>query len=511
MRTSRNFAINMRGALLWGIALAMAEYLAVASLLAWLWQRNAYNRLTWSDAVLYPIRRREIAAKKGEALIAEGKELWRQKRWHEAAVYLRHGIEFQPGDLQARLIVSGYYVMLDRREVALDVLSSGLTDRYPGRSYLDAVFHIADQYESFELEIAIARRYAAALTGDEALFDRRWLQRHYYAALIDAGRAREVVALSEASTGSPTDAQTEYHILALLALGRAGEAVPIVTAWSLRASDVTAAAALRVCVLREAGRLAEFEVADRELASLGNARPELLIQAIVEAVRAGLRSTAAASFEEFVFRFGADTSKLQRLADHLAMEGDVELVQRCADAAEERGHPMLPYDVSRVRAHVKRGEWTAAAEILARMPAFGGREAAEGAAWREWMQRLVSAAAASTESSRHALYDVLRRHGWSIDVYRESVNALKRSGRLELAQEIAVLGSSSFTASVWLQEQAATLGAANASWHALEKNRPDLAAANARESMRNKAALTGSSPAARWPALPRPSSGPSSP
>ena len=75
-------ALSLRGLLLWSLVPGLAGYLVLASLLAWCWHQNPYNRLGWSDAVLYPLRRDEISSRKGQAFLAAGTELWRGRKFH---------------------------------------------------------------------------------------------------------------------------------------------------------------------------------------------------------------------------------------------------------------------------------------------------------------------------------------------------------------------------------------------------------------------------------------------
>ena len=65
-------AISVRGALLWGIVMAGIGWVALATAGFWIWQRNPYAQQTYTDALLYPLRRAEIAEKRGQASIAQG-------------------------------------------------------------------------------------------------------------------------------------------------------------------------------------------------------------------------------------------------------------------------------------------------------------------------------------------------------------------------------------------------------------------------------------------------------
>ena len=86
-----------------------------ATALFFLWQRISYGVLSYADAVFYPWRRDAVAAKKGQAFIAEGTDLWRQKKYHEAATLLRQGLALYPQDFRARITPAQYCLLANRR------------------------------------------------------------------------------------------------------------------------------------------------------------------------------------------------------------------------------------------------------------------------------------------------------------------------------------------------------------------------------------------------------------
>ncbi|MEY4939017.1 MAG: hypothetical protein RIQ93_752, partial [Verrucomicrobiota bacterium] len=106
-------AISGRGLLQWSSVLAVAAYLTGVTALYYLWERNPYNVLSYTDALFYPFRRDAIQAKKGQGFIAQGTDLWRQKKYHESASLLRQGLARFPQDFRARITLAKYYLLLN--------------------------------------------------------------------------------------------------------------------------------------------------------------------------------------------------------------------------------------------------------------------------------------------------------------------------------------------------------------------------------------------------------------
>jgi len=79
----------VRGLLRWAVGGAIAGYLAVFSALFVIWERNPYSILTYSDALLRPVRREAVRDKQGQAFIAQGEDALRAKHWAEGVALLR--------------------------------------------------------------------------------------------------------------------------------------------------------------------------------------------------------------------------------------------------------------------------------------------------------------------------------------------------------------------------------------------------------------------------------------
>ena len=449
-------AISLRGILAWGAALMVVAYVAAATALFWIWQRNPYSLLTYTDAVFYPVRRASIAEKKGQAFIAQGQELYRAKKWADAVRLLQLGLARYPRDLKARLTLAQFYLLTNQRPVALRWLEEGLTAQYPGRPYLETLFNLAQQGEDYELVATTSARYLPELRRDGPATELRWLLERRFAALMAADRPAEALALAEKEELGHT--ASEHRVLALCALGRAPDAETFLEEWGRQpGADVKLVRRLQVRVFREVKKFDEMERALAELRRLTPGEPGPFIYAVVQESMAGRAAEAGAALEDFLFRFGGTAENLATLAAPLGEIRDVALLQRLAAAARERGYPQGRFQAVIVQAQLQLGEWDAAARSLAGVAPETGRDAANTQAWRDWMQRLIDCARWPSDAAQTALMEFLKQRPWPLPVFRESIETLIRAGRPEAARDVIVLASRTFPASKWLQAQGAAV------------------------------------------------------
>lgn len=445
-------AISGRGLALWSAGLALAAYLGGATTLYYLWQRSTYNVLSYTDALFYPFRRDSISAKKGQAFIAQGTDLWRQKKYHEAASLLRQGLARFPHDFRARMTLSQYYLLLNRRPLGLEVLQQGLTDEYPGRAYLQTLFELAEQGEDYALVAQVSARFRGRLKSESELRDQRWLQTREFGALLAADRKADALAL--ALQGPPSDIANEQRVMALIALGRHEEAIAFLHEWRLKPRpDLALIARLQVRAFREAKQYDAMEQALEEVHRISPALPAPLVYGVVQRAMAGRHEAARKALDDYLFRFGGSPANLQLIAEPLVEIGDLPLLERCAAAAAERGYMAQPYQVMLAQIHLQRGNWAEIGALVPRIVVAKGRDAAISQAWRDWLTRLVDAASAPVDAAQQALVEYFRSRPWPIKLYRKTIEALRRAGRQETAREISLLGAAAFPASAWMRQQ----------------------------------------------------------
>ncbi|MEX2044416.1 MAG: hypothetical protein WD941_03620 [Opitutus sp.] len=443
-------AISVRGLLVAFVALVLAAYIGAASILYWIWQRNGFIELGLADALLYPIRRQEVSAAKGRTFLVRGKELFRTGKYLDAATLLRHGLARQPRDFVARRQLAQFYLMANQRPLALKVLQDGLGPEYPGRTYLELLFEAADQGEGYDLIVTTCTGYAAALKEAEADRDRRWLAGRKFGALIAGGRGEDALAFAEELDDGAQ--AREFRVLALLALHRAADALRRLDEWPAGAgAEAQVVLRLRVRALGEAGRIDEMERAVAQLHGMAPSEPNALAYGVVQLALASRDDVAARAFENYLFRFGGSPANIAMLADPLAEIGHLPLLQRCVDAATERGYPQGRLQMQVVQTLLQRGEWAPAASLLEGIEPARDRGAAVTQAWREWVRRVLDAAMDSGESAQLPLIELLRSRAWPMQIVRQSIEAMLQAERFETAREIATVGTRAFPESEWLR------------------------------------------------------------
>lgn len=441
-------AVNVRVLLLLFLAGSLGLWLAGAAALRAVWARDPYNLLTYSDALLLPLRQGELAEKRGRALIARGLDALRAKRWSEAVACLRQGLAARPHDDRGRMALARFYLAASQRPAALRLLQEGLTDRFPGRGYLTELFGIAEQAEDFDVVVRTAERYRRVLIGDNNWTDRRWLEVREFAALMSARQFAEALGLAE---GEARDDRTdEQRVLALLELHRPDEALQVLNEWATRPdADGTVVTRLSVRAFREAQRFDDMERAWAGMCEQTPADPRTYVYGIVQQTLAGCEAEARTALDHYLVRFGSVPQNLQLLAEPLAEVADLPLLERCVAAANERGCAMQPFQTLLVQARVRRGEWEAAAQVLAEMPALTGHTGVEHRLWRDWMGRLLDAVRTPSGATSLALESLLRSRPWSASVFQATVDALRRAHQVETARAVLGRMRSAFPASTW--------------------------------------------------------------
>ncbi len=446
-------AISVRGLLLWSLALALVAYLGGTLVLASFWQRNPYALLTYQDALLYPLRRAEVAQKKGRAFIAEGSELCKIGKWQDGARLLTRGLQLDPRDLRARLTLAQFYVAMNQRAIALETLNNGLTVDFPGRPYLAKLFEVAEQSEDFDCVIVAVDRYLPMSREAVSQADRRWLSAKKFTAMLSAQKPTEALAFAEKE--GPGEMSNEHRVLALLELRRGKDAMAFLDEWGIQpGADRQQIIRLKARASRESGEYEKLERLLAELRSLTPGDPRTAVYAIVQSAMAGRDESARVAMDDFFFRYGGVPANVTMLAEPLAEIGQRALLERCATVAAEQGRPMQPFRVLLVQAMVQRGEWEDAAAELAKLyPTAGRVPALAEKVWLEWMQALIDAASTPRESAQTALMSLLRDRPWLHKVFRTTISALRRAGRRETTRDVIAVAIGAFPASAWLRTQ----------------------------------------------------------
>jgi hypothetical protein len=453
-RHSEGLAIHGRGLLLWCLALTAAAYLVGATALFYFWQRNPYSVLTYADAVFYPLRRRQIEEKKGQAFITQGTDLFRAGKYMDAATLLRLGLARYPRDIRGRIMLAQFYVLANQPPQARAVLNEGLTAEYPGRAYLEVLFGILEQGGEYGQIVELGRRYLPEVRKDGPARDERWLTGRVFAALTAAARHDEALKLAREET--PGDLQREHEVLALLALGQKTEALAALDRWqALATRDHLVVLRLRVRAFREAREFEKFDAAIAEHRAAAPADPNVAAYGLVQQALAGREKETDAALQDYLFRFGGSPRNLLLIAEPFAEIGDLPRLRRTLAAAAERGYKSSRFTVLLVQLLVQNAEWAEASRLLAGMPPDTGRDAASGKIWRLWMERLIEAGGSNQEGAHLPLVEFLRSRPLPLLTYRRSVEALARPNRLEAMQAVLAVAARSYPANEWLKSESA--------------------------------------------------------
>lgn len=471
---THGLAITMCGLLAWLAGLAVVAYFTGAAAL-WFWlDRRPYNYVTYADLIV-PTRWHSIEGLRGKALIAEGKDDIKARKWGAGLQKLRVGIARYPEEIEGRLLLAEIFVAMKARKQAIEIYDGGLATRYPGRSYIETMIKSAAQSENFDWWVRTCDRALLLLKGkpgsDE---DRRWLIQQKLTALLAADRAPEALALAEAE-GETGNAQiSEFRVLALLKEKKAAEALDSLNTWQARIDGRAdpQIIRLRARAYREAGALPSMDRALEELRSMAPTDPRPYVYGIVQRLLAGRRAEADAAFDSFMFRFGSTPQYLLLLAAPLAEIAESSMLERLADAASQQGLELEPFRRFLVQALIAKGEWAAAATVVKQIEE-APKKTEGAAAWYELMSAQIQAALDPSEAAQSNLVALVRGRQFALTLYKDLIANLRRAGRPATAREVVTYAQGIYPQNVvidtWRKELDAEISAASS---AAEAARP---------------------------------------
>lgn len=446
-------AINLRAALGWSCGLAAAGYLAAALAFTQWFRSQPHNRIGFADVLTWPVRRPEVARLRGRAWLAQGKEALGAQRWAEGVFYLRRGLEVCPDDLDARIMLGQFYLLTGQRARAMELLVEGPRHAVPSRAWLESVFQIMVAGEEWG---SLLRICDSCLARPDAHFPpvlRQRILERKAEALIGLERPAEALALAEAEGDAAAPALKTQRARALLALGRAEDALAFLARWYKEAmlpADRAAIQQLHVRALRESGQLDAME---RELDAICAANPTYAAMAafaVEQRARAG--RGAAAALDSYIFRFGGSEVNLKIMVRLLAEIPDVPLARRVATEAAARGYPIKSYDAAVATALLRAGDWPGLARAVQAMaPAYSQADGGSRL-WYTWMKGLAEELTAPP-GVHPTTVDYFAKNLVSLEAHQLSVAALHRAGRLEAARDLLVVSRQLYPESRVLRDE----------------------------------------------------------
>lgn len=457
-------AVSLRGALLWGLLLAVVAYFAGAGYFWWKLDRRRFNFVRYSDVLLYPLsgeKRREVRELQGRALIAEGLADLQAQQWHRALMNMRIGLDRYPRDLNARLKVAQLFLAFRVRAKAQETLMQGLEQGWPGRTYLQSAIEIAASGEDYEMVIAICDRALGLFDpARHATAERRWLVEQRIRALLSEKRADDALDyLDEHAVGIDDGVLSELRLLAILQSGRAADAVAFAEEWRARAGDRSVVLRLLARGYREAGRLGDMTAVLEKLRTSDRTDPRAQVFAMVQYFLAGKPEEGRAMLDDYIFRFGGTEANYVIAVEPLAEINRPDEVGMLIAAAAERGMRDPRLLAARLQVLVAGRRWAEATRQIADIRGVLGGGAAARAPMLDLMQYLVAAAADPSDGAQSSLTDFVRARQLSMQSYRQCVEVLRGAGRIETARRIVVFASGVYPKNRYLEETQAALDA----------------------------------------------------
>ena len=456
---SSGLAISLRGILLWGMAACVAGYFAIAGYVFWKLDRRPYNFVRYTDILLYPVRYKQIDDLRGQGAIAEGFDELKKGNWRAGIMDLRIGLEKHPRDLKARLEVAKFFLAAKLRVKAQETLFQGLEHGYPGKAYLEAAIGVVSAGEDYDLVIELCDRALKLYDpARNAASDRRWLLEQRIRALLTEKRNDEALAFAEAQAGEVDDSVlSELRLLALLQAGRFSEATSFVEAWRARVGPTSQVLRLQARSYREAGRTEDMARVLEELRHDSPADPRIRVFSIVQNLMAGRVDDARTQLDDYIFRFGGTLENYLLLADPLAEIKRLPEIETLLAAAAERGLFDARLPVARLHVLIHQRRWAEAKtqldEIRAKLPS----SAVGRATYLELLQNLIDAASDPAEGAQTTLTDFVAVRQLPMSAYRQCLEVLRATGRIQTAREMVRLAEGVFPNNRYLAETRASL------------------------------------------------------
>lgn len=420
--------ISIRGLLILTFILAVIAYVAAGTaLFLWL-DRKPHNYVTFTDALLYPVRAQVISEKRGQAYLDEGIDDLKAQRWSDAEMKLRIGLNRYPYAMRARLALAEFYLVTQRRTQALNLLQDGLAaaNGYPGRRYLTVYFLQASAGEDYQ-RIVAAVDYYFAKQEELPAKERLWLAQQKISALLAEKQAAQVLELLAELPADP--ALNEQRVMALLQLNRVADAEKYLADWAKASGATAQILRLQVRAYREAGKSEEMEAALEALRLQSPTDSSAYAYKIVQRSMLGNAAGAQAALDDYFLRFGAQSRSMFALAQPLAEIEAVDLLQRYIDKLAEQGHDRRSALLMLAQAYLKQGQWAQATTTLARIKAIGGQPLAG----LEFTELLAAVLSNPAEGPQIQLLDQLNRQAFPLRNFRTIIESLRRAQRDEVA------------------------------------------------------------------------------
>lgn len=447
-------AISIRGVILWSLFLLALAWVGGASLIHYRWQRATYNYVTWTDCLLYPIRKDEIAEKRGKAAIAQGFDDLKNHK-DTAIGNLRVGLHRYPKDARARITLAQVYLAWGIRPHAVKLLNDGMEFGYPGRDYLELAFNLAAQAEDYDLWIDLCQRAISQADKKSSVStsDRRWLSEQLVKAYFSSERHAEALAYSNMAPDLPNSLRRELKILTFLNDGDKVTATNAAANWV--AADPSSQQALRLLArcYREQNNIPKLSETLAKLRERYRTDPQVYAFSIVQLMMLNQEKEADTILDDYIFRFGAVPANYIILASALGQIGNVELIDKLRNRAREHGFKLGQIDMARLQALIQQKRWHEArlqADALQRdLP----KDTRHQQSTLDLLARLIGAASDPAETSQAAFLEQVRERQLPLATYRRIIDTLMQNNRDTTARQVITYAIGAYPQNPYLKEK----------------------------------------------------------
>lgn len=310
---SNRLRIMVRGLLLWLLGLMLGAYLGVVGAWYAVLEQRPVNYVTFVDCLLAPVRWDDIKRKRGEAFVDEGLAAMQERKWTEAALKIKAGLDRAPHYWKGRRSLGIFYVLAGQREQGIRTLIDGFETIYPGRDAVELVLRLALAGENYPAAIVVVDQ-ALGLPGAAVERDREFLVDQKSRVLTMAGRYEENLAWL-AQLSRLTDVRHESKVVAFIELGRYDEAREALAGWQEGSGVWGGVRRMTVRLEREAGDLDAMRAPLAETKSRSPQNSQPWIYAAVQEYLAGESQAGAEALDAFLLRFGGKKQDIAQSGD----------------------------------------------------------------------------------------------------------------------------------------------------------------------------------------------------
>lgn len=299
----------------------LSAYVAIVGAWYAVLEQRPVNYVTFVDCLLAPLRWDDIQRKRGEAYVDEGLADMAQRKWGQAALKIKTGLERAPHYWRGRRNLGTFYVLAGQRELGMQTLLGGFESIYPGRDAVELVLRLAVAGENYPAALEVLDR-TLALSGAAVERDREFLSDQKSRVFTLAERYDDNLAWI-AQLGRMNDIRSESKVVSLIELGRYAEAREALAQWQTGSGALGGVRRLTVRLEREAGNVAAMRAALLEMKSRSPQNSEAWIYAAVQEQLAGQTDAAAEALDAFLLRFGSKRQEIAKAGGTL--QGDRSL------------------------------------------------------------------------------------------------------------------------------------------------------------------------------------------